>query len=106
MLEDIPISTEKNVPRARLLTCMRCLPILRRGLPKLRTCGRARSVGMRCRCGAQLEQWVSPADAEADLLRSALLALTTENQVGTLSLRSRRNAKSVTMLRCRTCHRP
>ena len=28
----------------------------------------------RCSCGAQLERWVSPADAERDLLRSALLA--------------------------------
>jgi hypothetical protein len=29
---------------------------------------------VRCGWGARLEQWVSPADAEADLLRSALLA--------------------------------
>ncbi len=28
----------------------------------------------RCSCGARLERWVTPADAEADLLRSALLA--------------------------------
>jgi hypothetical protein len=28
----------------------------------------------RCSCGAQLERWVTPADAEEDLLRSALLA--------------------------------
>jgi len=28
----------------------------------------------RCSCGARLERWVRPADAEADLLRSALLA--------------------------------
>jgi hypothetical protein len=27
-----------------------------------------------CGCGARLEQWVSPADAAQDLLRSALLA--------------------------------
>jgi hypothetical protein len=27
-----------------------------------------------CSCGARLERWVTPADAEADLLRSALLA--------------------------------
>ncbi len=32
-------------------------------------------VWVSCRCGARLEQWVAPADAEADLLRSALLAL-------------------------------
>ena len=31
-------------------------------------------VWVRCGCGARLEQWVSPADAEADLLRSALQA--------------------------------
>jgi hypothetical protein len=29
---------------------------------------------VRCSCGARLEQWVSPAVAEADLLHSALLA--------------------------------
>jgi hypothetical protein len=29
---------------------------------------------VRCSCGARLERWVTPADAEADLLRSALLA--------------------------------
>ena len=28
----------------------------------------------RCSCGARLDRWVTPADAEADLLRSALLA--------------------------------
>ena len=28
----------------------------------------------RCSCGARLERWVMPAGAEADLLRSALLA--------------------------------
>jgi hypothetical protein len=28
----------------------------------------------RCSCGARLERWVTPADAESDLLRSALLA--------------------------------
>jgi hypothetical protein len=28
----------------------------------------------RCLCGATLERWVTPADAESDLLRSALLA--------------------------------
>jgi hypothetical protein len=27
-----------------------------------------------CSCGARLERWVPPEDAEADLLRSALLA--------------------------------
>jgi hypothetical protein len=27
-----------------------------------------------CSCGARLERWVTPGDAEADLLRSALLA--------------------------------
>ena len=27
-----------------------------------------------CSCGASLERWVTPADAEEDLLRSALLA--------------------------------
>jgi len=27
-----------------------------------------------CPCGARLERWVTPRDAEADLLRSALLA--------------------------------
>jgi hypothetical protein len=27
-----------------------------------------------CSCGARFERWVTPADAEADLLRSALLA--------------------------------
>jgi len=27
-----------------------------------------------CSCGARLERWVTPADAEADLLRSTLLA--------------------------------
>jgi hypothetical protein len=31
-------------------------------------------LGARCSCGAGLERWVTPADAEADLLRSALLA--------------------------------
>jgi hypothetical protein len=50
-----------------------------------RTCGQLRgdaeaptSAGYRvwvtCSCGARLERWVTPADAEADLLRSALLA--------------------------------
>jgi hypothetical protein len=28
----------------------------------------------RCSCGARLERWVTPADAKADLLWSALLA--------------------------------
>jgi hypothetical protein len=28
----------------------------------------------RCSCGVRFERWVTPADAEADLLRSALLA--------------------------------
>jgi len=32
------------------------------------------AVWVSCRCGARLDQWVSPADAEADLLRFALLA--------------------------------
>ncbi len=27
-----------------------------------------------CACGARLERWVTPADAEEDLLKSALLA--------------------------------
>jgi hypothetical protein len=31
-------------------------------------------LGARCSCGARLERWVTPANAEADLLRSALLA--------------------------------
>src|SRR5262244_1594613 len=32
------------------------------------------AVWVACGCGARLDQWVSPADAEADLLRSTLLA--------------------------------
>src|SRR5215470_19958530 len=32
------------------------------------------AVWVSCRCGARLEQWVTRADAESDLLRSALLA--------------------------------
>ncbi|HKW92755.1 MAG TPA: hypothetical protein VJX92_12710 [Methylomirabilota bacterium] len=31
-------------------------------------------VWARCSCGGELERWVSAADAEADLMRSALLA--------------------------------
>jgi hypothetical protein len=31
-------------------------------------------VWARCPCGARVERWVTAADAEADLLRSALLA--------------------------------
>ena len=31
-------------------------------------------VWVSCSCGARLEQWVSSVDAEADLLRSTLLA--------------------------------
>jgi hypothetical protein len=31
-------------------------------------------VWARCSCGAHLERWVTPADAEADLLYSTLLA--------------------------------
>ena len=32
------------------------------------------AVWVSCSCGARVEQWVSPADAEPDLLRSTLLA--------------------------------
>ncbi len=32
---------------------------------------------VKCRCGARFERWVTPEDAEADLLRSALLAFET-----------------------------
>jgi len=32
------------------------------------------AVWVECSCGARIDQWVSPADAEADRLRSTLLA--------------------------------
>ncbi len=53
--------------------------------PEHRGCGKLRyeahpitpegyAVWVACSCGARLDQWVSPADTEADLLRSGLLA--------------------------------
>jgi hypothetical protein len=32
------------------------------------------AVWVACSCGARIDQWVAPADAESDLLRSAQLA--------------------------------
>ncbi len=31
-------------------------------------------LSLKCGCGVEFKRWVTPADAEADLLRSALLA--------------------------------